>query len=346
MISIPAHLATVASTIHKLSILLFGYFIPALSSVKAVVRKDAGAFHQWSTYWLILHLYITILSPLLHLTLHPIFQIFAILWLSLPQYQGASVAYERIVTPWVDQYESKVDDAVDEAHRGMRRWLFSRFGSLFWLVIGEGGSLAEGIFKLFMSIAMPVQSGDDEKPSNRDENSSLLQPRHSLIEALRQNSSFEEVENYSEYMDNHSFEPTDEFIRDFLGMLQQGLYVFANVDKVVGEASIVHTDQRCRHVFEGGFKLGVLSYSSEGVGALLISPAAAGENDNIDNMEVSGPIRLPLDTLQRPLETTGTQGLILSSDTIGSEIVLSDQADRNILLNGLNACLPSLVKNI
>ena len=116
-----------------------------------MVRKDDEAYHQWTTYWLILHLYLTILSPVLHLTLHPVFQILAILWLSLPQYQGASLVYEKIVNPWVDQYETKVDDAVEEAHRGMRRWIFRRLGGVAWILIGEGGNLAEGLLSIALS---------------------------------------------------------------------------------------------------------------------------------------------------------------------------------------------------
>ena len=78
------------STYHCLSTFThYGTHNLLLSSQSAVVRKDAEAYHQWTTYWLILHLYLTILSPILHFTLHPIFQILAILWLSLPQYQGA-----------------------------------------------------------------------------------------------------------------------------------------------------------------------------------------------------------------------------------------------------------------
>ncbi|KAL7531587.1 hypothetical protein ACHAXR_008697 [Thalassiosira sp. AJA248-18] len=345
----PSQIIALASNFHKLSILLFGYFIPALSSVKAVVRKDVEAYHQWVTYWLILHLYITIFSPILHLTLHPIFQILAILWLSLPQYQGASVVYERIVTPWVDQYESKVDDAVEEAHRGVRRWIWSRLGRVTWLLIGEGGTLADGIIRVCMGFlgGDALQSGKSEdltiQPSNSTESFSLP-PRHSVKEALSQSSSMEEVEEFGD-----SFYPTDEFVRDFVSMLQQGLYVFANVDSTdeVAGSDADAKKERPKHIFEEGFKLGIFSLESSG--AFLISPVAAGANELA--VKGSTPVRLPLDNL-KPLRVTGTQGLILECHgntnvdkenfacNVRAEIVLSDESDRDILLTGLNACLP------
>mmetsp|Transcript_8185 Transcript_8185/g.20119 ORF Transcript_8185/g.20119 Transcript_8185/m.20119 type:complete len:370 (+) Transcript_8185:66-1175(+) len=354
-------LLAVGFTLHKASILLFGYFIPALSSVKAVVRKDAEAYHQWSTYWLILHLYITILSPLLHLTLHPAFQLLAILWLSLPQYQGASLVYDRIVNPWVDRYERRVDDAVEEAHRGARRWVWSRLGGVAWMLIGEGGSFAEALMNVALGFlgadSSPARTEEDRevpdmKPSDSAES---LPPRHSVREALRQSSSVGEVE---EVVGDRSFDPTDEFVDDFLSILRQGLYVFANVDITDGATTEVLAERK-RHVLEGGFKLGTFSYTEDddGDGEFLISPATAGSPEFDADGSSDPPVRLPIDSL-KPLRSNGSQGLILESNgaiTIGNgeesytknairaEIVLSDESDRDIMLNGLNACLPFIL---
>mmetsp|Transcript_42324 Transcript_42324/g.88827 ORF Transcript_42324/g.88827 Transcript_42324/m.88827 type:complete len:374 (+) Transcript_42324:219-1340(+) len=353
----PQQIVVIASTFHKLSILLFGYFIPALSSVKAVVRKDAEGYHQWTTYWLILHLYITILSPLLHLTLHPIFQIIAVLWLSLPQYQGASVVYERLVNPWVDQYESRVDEAVDEAHRGARRWVWSKMGGVIWLLVGEGGSLAEGLLTVVMGFLgvnnaklQPERSEEVLAVQSSTSSESLLQPRHSIKEALSQ-SSFEEAESsVDDIRTTASFDPTDEFVNDFVSMLQQGLYAFASVE--MSSDAINRTDGTKRHVFEDGFKLGTFSYTKDEGGAFLISPVVAGAHEM--GVSSSQPVALPLDTLT-PLRQTGTQGLIIechnitnrsdgnTTSNVRAELVLSDETDRNILLNGLTACLPSMI---
>eukprot|EP01082_Thalassiosira_pseudonana_P013232 g12410.t1 g12410 contig6:1862348-1863193(-) len=202
-------LLALASTFHKLTILVFGYGVPALSSVKAVVRKDSEAYHQWTTYWLILHLYRTILAPFLHLTPNPIFQLVAILWLSLPRFQGASVVYEQIVVPWVDKYEDRVDDAVEDAHRGVKRWVLGNVGRVIWMVMGESGNLAGTIVEGLLGNVLGIISRNDAEMLNTATNStrrtssqdvttlessgSSLPPRHSVKEALGQSSSFEEL---------------------------------------------------------------------------------------------------------------------------------------------------------
>lgn len=251
------------------------------------------------------------------------------------------MVYERLVNPWVDQYETKVDDAVEEAHRGVRRWIVSRLGGVAWILIGEGGSLAGGLFNVIVGILgfdslTSGQSGEDRPNIKPSESIESLPPRHSVKEALSQSSSFEEV-------GNHSFDPTDEFVNDFISMLEQGLYVFANVS-ITDEATGVMKDTT-RHVFEGGFKLGIFSYTRDDKGALLISPVATGDHE-LDTKD-SGPVRFPLDNL-KPLCSNGSQGLVLESNGNNhgrAEIVLADESDREILLNGLNACLPCILSS-
>jgi len=259
------------------------------------------------------------------------------------------VVYERIVNPWVDQYESKVDDAVEEAHRGVRRWIWSRLGGVTWMLIGEGGSLAEGLLNVIVGF-MGVDSVTSEKsrdgPTIQPSRSTESLPRHSVKEALSQSSSIEEVDEVG----NLSFDPSDEFVNDFISMLEQGLYVFANV-AITDEATGV-IKERNQHVFEGGFKLGIFSYTKDEKGVFLISPMAAGA----DELDTKGfaPVRLPIDTL-KPLRSNGSQGLILEchgttsgnkesfTTHVRTEIVLSDESDREILMNGLNACLPYIL---
>jgi hypothetical protein len=297
-----------------------------------VVRKDSESYHQWTNYWLILHLYVAVLSPLLHFTLHPIFQIIAILWLSLPQYQGALVVYERVVNPWVDQYESKVDNAVEEAHRGVRRWLWRRLGVAAWLLLEEGGSLAEGIINMLIMTFRGGYSATLATSGVNRTSQSSLRPVSSVKGALSRCSSFEGSVD-------RPFDPTEEFANDFVSMLRQGLYVFANT----AHNYEIETSSK-RHDFEGGFKLGILSYI-EHAHAFQITFVAAGS----DELDVSGssPVNLYLDSLM-PLRYSGSHGLIFECNSatggtrrnnVRAEIVLSDEVDREILVNGLNSCL-------
>jgi len=324
-------------------ILLFGWLIPVLSSVKAVVRKDAEGYHQWTTYWLILHLYLTILSPILHFTLHPIFQILAILWLSLPQYQGAAFVYDRIVYPLVDEYEDQVDKQIHIAHRGVRRYLMRKCGSLVMILIGEGGSLVEGLLSVFVGLMMGSAEKEDsasDETIQLSNSTKSLPPRHSIKEAMsRSSSSMEGVGN-----DLSSFD--GEFVNEFISMLQQGLYVFANIEEISEGEERGNTQNT--HILKQGFKLGIFSLlnSKEGgeSASYVISPVASTA-PNDDDTKDSTPVRLPLDNLQS-LCSTGSQGLVLevknseknaSNKVIRAEIVLSDESDRDILLFGLNS---------
>ncbi|KAL7491895.1 hypothetical protein ACHAWT_001180 [Skeletonema menzelii] len=312
----------------NISILLFGYFIPALSSVKAVVHKDIEAYHQWSTYWLILHLYTTILSPILHLTLHPLFQLLAIFWLVLPKYQGAGVVYDRVVVPWVNKYEVKVDDTIDVAHRGARRWVLAKLKTILWAVMGEGGSLVDVLIQgvIGSTIIAENESKVTETENKNDSTSASNPPRHSVKEALSSSSSIAEMS----LNEDQSFD--DNLVQDFMSMLVHGLYVFANVEKIASEHEF--------SIFEGGFKLGVFSFE-EGKKRFNITPAGR------DKPEEQFIERVYVNDLTR-LDAFGPQSLLLECSTatgeliIRAEIVLSDENDRNILLNGLRQCLPTL----
>mmetsp|Transcript_19018 Transcript_19018/g.41154 ORF Transcript_19018/g.41154 Transcript_19018/m.41154 type:complete len:375 (+) Transcript_19018:158-1282(+) len=362
-------LLALASTFHKLTILVFGYVVPALSSVKAVVRKDSEAYHQWTTYWLILHLYRTILAPFLHLTPNPIFQLVAILWLSLPRFQGASVVYEQIVVPWVDKYEDRVDDAVEDAHRGVKRWVLGNVGRVIWMVMGESGNLAGTIVEGLLGNVLGIISRNDEEMLNTATNStrrtssqdvttlessgSSLPPRHSVKEALGQSSSFEElaIGEDSKFDNNASFGLESDFYNDFIAMLRQGLYVFANVqmsaEDKTNDRGVVEKRQS---IFEGGFKLGVFSYNK---GVFVITPAGEHGEQQVGASNVKLPI-LKID----PPSSNGSQGLVLECSNVHTEdnnmgglvhirveIVLSDESDRDVLLNGLHKCLPVMLSS-
>ncbi|KAL3786543.1 hypothetical protein HJC23_006793 [Cyclotella cryptica] len=345
--TITARLLGLASLFHRLSMILFGYFIPALSSVKAVVHKDSEAFFQWSTYWLILHLYSTVLSPILHFTLHPIFQLIVILWLSLPRFQGASVLYERIVVPLVKKYENQVDDAINGAHRGIRLWILSNLGNVMNLAIGEGGNLIETLIALLFGNGssnekdVPITqtqkqpvSDENKHGKSPDDSTNLTQPRHSVREALSQSSSLEDfVVVDGDGNVEHSMELMSEYLSDFKSMMRQGLFVFASVETIY-----TTTDDHSPESNPPNFRLGVFSYSlKNNAGAFLISPVGG-------DMNLSAVVCLPLHGLIGPI-CSGSQGIILEHNSnegvsTKAEIVLSNQDDRDILYACLTKCLP------
>lgn len=306
-----------------------------------------------------MHLYSTVLSPILHFTLHPIFQLIAILWLSLPRFQGATFVYERLVVPWVKKYEVQVDDAIDEAHRGFKRWLWSKIGCTVALVVGEGSNLLESLLELIFgkpsaekstletiktTSKKPAVAGTQQFKSSAsltiEQKERPQQPRHSVKDALRQSSTLEEfvVAGGDDNVERTEF--MDVYVNDFKVLLQHGLYVFASM----GAIKDVTNDASYEN--DGKFRLVVFSYTEyNNGGAFLISPV--GE----DNLAV---VSLPIDGLSVPV-CTGSQGIILeweefrhdldtmrgqSIETITAEIVLSNEDDRDILFNCLVKCLP------
>ncbi len=256
--------------------------------------------------------------------------------------------YERVVNPWVDQYESSVDDAVDEAHRGLRRWIWTRLGGMTWILVGEGGSLVMGI----VNVAITALYGRDSTKIQVSTRHSTIQPsgsskqldqRHSVKEALRATSSIDDF-------GSHSFIPTNEFVNDFMSMLQRGLYVFANVNNNAEVNHIGSNDaMKHQHNLEGEYKLSLFSYTGDENGAIVISQLPTESHELGPDKPVS--VRLPLDSLM-PLRPTSSRGLVLEcqytiersksnilTHTTTVEIILSDESDREILMSGLNSCL-------
>jgi hypothetical protein len=261
--------------------------------------------------------------------------------------------YERIINPWVDQYESRVDDAVDEAHRGVRRWVWSRLGGMTWILMGEGGNLAMGI----VNVLMMTLHGRNNSPAmnTASESNNAIPPSMSLGQLAPRKSVKEVLSESSSSMGdfaNHSFDPTDEFVNDFMSMLQQGLYVLAKVDNDNEVTNDAEDTKISRHGTEGGFKLSTFSYTEDENGAFLISQVPIGSPElDIDR---TAPARLPFDSLMS-LRSNGSRGLILEchgetninapecQQTTRSEIILSDESDREILVGGLKACLPCIL---
>ena len=167
-----------------------------------------------------------------------------------------------------------------------------------------------------MNILVGQMGGNNKKSEDnantdiqQSNSSETLPPRHSIKEAM------------SDELDRVSSD-SSEFVTEFLGMLEQGLYVFAHTSPTTEEYSDV----------KGSFKLSIFSYDRD---AFLIAPT------DTNNANETAPVRLPLDSL-KSLQSSGSQGLIMEGDDIRAEIVLSDESDRDILMDGLRACLPKM----
>lgn len=263
------------------------------------------------------------------------------------------MVYDRLVVPWVMKYENQVDEAIHGAHKGAQNWILSNMGKLMGFVIGEGGNLLE----LVLELVFGKPSVDEKKypPSQSEQQPALKrvdqsqsstsssmnsterpQPKHSVREALRQRGS--SLEDFVVIDGNgnieHSVELMSKYVNDFKTMMQQGLYVFANVD-----TNNTTTDDQPGS--DGNFCLGVFSFDvTNNGGAFMISPVGDVNSD---------VVTLPLHGLSTPV-CSGSQGIILewvqsTNDTSElirgkAEVVLSNEDDRNTLFNCLTKCLP------
>jgi hypothetical protein len=240
---------------------------------------------------------------------------------------------------------------------------------VIWMVMGESGNLAGTIVEGLLGNVLGIISRNDEEMLNTATNStrrtssqdvttlessgSSLPPRHSVKEALGQSSSFEElaIGEDSKFDNNASFGLESDFYNDFIAMLRQGLYVFANVqmsaEDKTNDRGVVEKRQS---IFEGGFKLGVFSYNK---GVFVITPAGEHGEQQVGASNVKLPI-LKID----PPSSNGSQGLVLECSNVHTEdnnmgglvhirveIVLSDESDRDVLLNGLHKCLPVMLSS-
>ena len=276
------------------------------------MRRDRDQFKVWCTYWLILHSYQAIISPVFHFTLHPVFQVIAVLWLSLPSCQGAAVVYERIVTPLVDRHEAKMDDRINEAHAFSRRFIMNRIGRVFWLLVAESGDLTGSLGSLLGS-ALGL-TGISGCANNEDHQTS--EPRHSIKHGIRSSSSLIEMEDAG---DEGQLTPTAEFLDDFTSMLSQGLYVFARIQECSGG-----TDEA------EGFKLGVLACDE------VVKQFTVSLKDGASKRGRCAVI--PFAGVQ--ISPQLTHGIVFENGKVRVCLTLSDESDRNILYNGIIACLP------
>jgi len=170
-----------------------------------------------------------------------------------------------------------------------------------------------------MNILVGQMGGNNKKSEDnantdiqQSNSSESLPPRHSIKEAMS-----DELNRVSS--------DSSEFVTEFLGMLEQGLYVFAHASPTTCDE---YSDVK------GSFKLSIFSYDE---GGFLIAPTDANNSDTNE----TAPVRLSLDSLTS-LQSSGSQGLIMEGNEIRAEIVLSDESDRDILMDGLKACLPKM----
>lgn len=98
-----------------------GFIYPAYASYKALESKSPHAAAQWLTYWVVFSLF-TVLEYFADwliswLPFYYLLKLAFILWLQLPQTQGATVLYLKGIQPFVKKHEEEIDRALEDTWR-------------------------------------------------------------------------------------------------------------------------------------------------------------------------------------------------------------------------------------
>ncbi|KAJ1916439.1 ER membrane protein DP1/Yop1 [Tieghemiomyces parasiticus] len=97
-----------------------GHVYPAYASYKALKAPDsAQELTHWLTYWIVIGLFACVEFVtdifIFWLPFYNLFKIGVVLWLMLPQTQGATYVYHTVVRPWLIENESKIDGYLHQA---------------------------------------------------------------------------------------------------------------------------------------------------------------------------------------------------------------------------------------
>ena len=98
---------------------IVGFLYPAYASFQAIESKGKDDDTQWLTYWLVFGVFSLVdqftevilqFVPFYHLA-----KMGFLVWLYLPQTQGAKSIYDSYLRPIFAQYEKQIDDSVKAA---------------------------------------------------------------------------------------------------------------------------------------------------------------------------------------------------------------------------------------
>eukprot|EP00898_Chlorokybus_atmophyticus_P001953 jgi/Chlat1/2759/Chrsp187S02939 len=99
-----------------------GFVYPSYASYKALEAKTPEASAQWLTYWVVFSLFIVVeyiadylfASWLPFAAVYYVAKLGFIIWLQLPQTQGANVLYVKAIQPLIKRHEAKIDQTLEQ----------------------------------------------------------------------------------------------------------------------------------------------------------------------------------------------------------------------------------------
>jgi hypothetical protein len=311
---------------------LVAYLLPSLYTSRTLTHPSPSTQIQWLSYWSILTILELLIFPLLSATYSKrslycsLIKILTTFALSHPPLSGATLVYSKFLSPLFLSIEPQVDE-----YNHLIKTSVSKF---FWnfitlaLKVGGGGIVAGvgGVVNVFRGggggggLAASGSSGNSLSSSSSSDSldggsssssSSAAGSRRlnrTASSSIRDGLSSKEIEG-------------DKFVEEFVQLLGQGLFVFV---KLRNERRLEEEENT-----EGGGRtaLRILSYAKE-VESFLIS--------SVDDEDDA--VRLPVRSITSLIGKGGTaiEVVVVTEEveTTVVEIILSDEGDRDVLLEG------------
>lgn len=99
---------------------VLGNFYAAYASYQAVKSRDPAEYKQWLTFWVVNACFIVTEyfadSLVSWVPLYYELKIAFVVWLTLPQFSGATIIYDRVVKRYLEQYEEQIDAHLETMH--------------------------------------------------------------------------------------------------------------------------------------------------------------------------------------------------------------------------------------
>lgn len=249
----------------------FGYLSPALNSTKAIISKDEEGIREYLTYWCVfgLLLYIEFLLNFFSALRNwpPESKVLFILWLTLPQFQGAFRIYSFVLRPYFEKYENEIDKHIDIISKGVSEKAHRHLQTILWqLFLAPNDGLLSGAIQLSSNFSssktiFSFLSHQDSDPSLADGDSRERPPlqQHSTTSMLLQK----------------------QLLQNFTEMLIEGIYADVRHSSSATD-SLPPVDSElcvCRvSIMKGGYHLQIMDQGPEDIG--IDSEVSKLSNDN------------------------------------------------------------------
>ena len=199
----------------------FGYLSPALNSTKSIISRDEEGIREYLTYWCVfgLLLYVEFILNFFSALRNwpPESKVLFVLWLTLPQFQGAFRIYSFVLRPYFEKYEDQIDKQISNISRGVSEKAHRHIQTILWqLFLAPNDGLLAGALSLSSSFSSTNLISSFLTKSGVDQSSEILK-------ALTGNLGAEQLDEQTPQRVT-SFSLRKQLLQNFSEMLVEGIY--------------------------------------------------------------------------------------------------------------------------